>query len=346
MDDDHGNDGSVHPPRGEEVEVRRYEFEVAGRHEGRRLDAYLAGRFPDYSRTFIQELIKNRHITVNGRPVRPSYSPSRGDTVVALVPMRRHEEVPPEDIPLQVLFEDRWLVVVNKPPDLVVHPSRGHQTGTLVNALVHRFQHLSGLRGPLKPGIVHRLDRDTSGVILVIKDEAVHEKIARQFEHRQVTKEYVAVCEGRLELDSDLIDAPIGSDPRAREKMAVRQSAGRPARTVYQVVERIGPFTIVRCFPQTGRTHQIRVHLQFIGHPIVADSLYGRRDAVYLSDLTGGEHPPEEEPLLHRQALHARRLTIRHPVRQEQMTFEAPMPADMLRLVEALRQARESGQTP
>ncbi|MHC5033639.1 MAG: RluA family pseudouridine synthase [Planctomycetota bacterium] len=328
-------------PTDDSVEVKRYEFEVGGRHAGRRLDAYLAARFPEYSRTFIQALMRQGHITVNGQAVKPSHLPARGDTVVALVPMRRHEEVLPEDIPLDVIYEDRWIVVVNKPADLVVHPSKGHQTGTLVNALVHRFRHLSGLYGPLRPGIIHRLDRDTSGVILVVKDERVHERIARQFEERRVDKEYIAICEGRVELDGDLIDAAIAPDPRSRDRMLVRESDGRPAQTIYEVVERIGDFTVVRCKPRTGRTHQIRVHLQLLGHPIVADSLYGRRDAVYLSDLTGSERHPEEEPLLDRQALHARRLTIYHPKREEEMTFEAPLPDDMSRLIDALR--RESG---
>ncbi|MHC4789129.1 MAG: RluA family pseudouridine synthase [Planctomycetota bacterium] len=338
----HNKDAAGTPETaGDAVEINRYEFEVSGRHEGRRLDAYLAARFPDYSRTFVQALIKEGRITVNGNSVRPSYCPSRGDFVVALVPTRRHEEVPPEDIPLDIIYEDQWIVVVNKPPDLVVHPSKGHQTGTLVNALVHRFRDLSDLHGPLRPGIVHGLDRDTSGVILVVRDERVHEQIARQFEERRVGKQYVAICEGRFELDSDLIDAAIGPDPRSRQRMVVRQSVGRPAQTVYEVAERLGPFTVVRSRPLTARTHQIRVHLQFLGHPIVADSLYGRRDALYLSDLTGGERRVEEEPLLDRQALHARRLTIYHPCRSEEMTFEAPLPDDMARAIEALR--REFG---
>ena len=352
------------------VEAKRYEFKISGRHAGRRLDVYLAARFSEYSRTFVQALIRDKRITVNGRPVKPSYMPCDGDLVLALVPVQRHEEIPPEDIPLDVVYEDRWLVVINKPPDLVVHPAKGHHTGTLVNALVHRFQQLSGLYGPLRPGIVHRLDRDTSGLILVVKDEAVHEQLARQFEERDVAKEYVAICEGRIALDRDLVDAPIAPDPRDRQKMVVprrrgrltsrragrpapqpaggpasqpagkpsSQPAGKPARTVFEVVERFRRFTVVRCFPQTGRTHQIRVHLQHIGHPIVADSLYGRRDAICLSDLTGGEHAPTEEPLLDRQGLHARRLTIMHPALGQEMTFEAPVPADMMRLIEALRQ--------
>jgi 23S rRNA pseudouridine1911/1915/1917 synthase len=329
---------SVRLPDDGGVEVKRYAFDVKGRNEGRRLDAYLAGRFSEYSRTFIKALIESGGITVNGRPVKPSYSPSEGDRVVALVPTRTTDEVPAEDIPLDILYEDDWIVVLNKPADLVVHPSRGHQTGTLVNALVYHFQQLSGVYGPLRPGVVHRLDRDTSGVILVIKDDAVHEQIARQFEERTTVKEYLAIVEGRVDLDGDLIDAPVGRHPGNREKMAIAGKRARTARTVYEVVERLGAFTVVRCFPRSGRTHQIRVHLAHVGHPIVADPLYGRRDAVFLSDLTGGEHPPEEEPLLARQALHARRLTIHHPKLERDVTFEAPLPADMAALIEALRE--------
>ncbi|NLW49773.1 MAG: RluA family pseudouridine synthase [Candidatus Brocadiaceae bacterium] len=321
----------------DDVEIRRHEFDIAERHRGRRLDAYMAGRFSEYSRTFIQALIQDGRITVNGARVKPSYNPSPGDHVVALVPMQRHEEVPAEDIPLEILYEDRWLVAVNKPPDLVVHPSKGHQTGTMVNALVHHFDRLSSTYGPLRPGVVHRLDRDTSGVILVIKDDSVHEGIARQFEERSIRKEYVALCEGRFELDGDLVDAPIGRDPCHRERMRVRPSIGRPAQTVYEVLERLGEFTLVVCRPKTGRTHQIRVHMQYVGHPIVADAFYGVRDCLYPSDLTGGEHVPDEEPLLARQALHARRITFTHPKGGERITVEAPLPADMARTVEALR---------
>jgi 23S rRNA pseudouridine1911/1915/1917 synthase len=320
------------------VEIRRYEFGIAARNAGRRLDSYLAARFSDYSRTYIKELILKGAVTVNGRRVKPSYAPAEQDVVVALVPSHRHEELPPQDMPLDVVYEDRWIVVVNKPPDLVVHPSKGHTTGTLVNALVHRFNRLSGGAGPLRPGIVHRLDRDTSGVILIIKDEGVHEQIARQFEERRVSKEYVCVVEGRVELDGDLIEAAIGPDLRRREKMAVRQAVGRPAQTVYEVAERLGRFTVVRCLPKTGRTHQIRVHMQYIGHPIVGDGLYGARDVLFPSDLTGQEHPPDEQPLIERQALHARRLTIRHPALKREMTFEAPLPEDMSRLIRALRE--------
>ncbi len=324
----------------DDVEIKRYEFEVQGRHEGKRLDAYLAGRFQDYSRTFIKALIESGAITVNGRTVKPSYSPSQGDRVLALVPSRTGPQVPPQDIPLDIIYEDDWIVVLNKAPDLVVHPSRGHQTGTLVNALVHHFQNLSGNYGPLRPGVVHRLDRDTTGVILVIKDDVVHERIARQFEERTTKKEYVAIVEGSVQLEGDVIDAPIGRHRVHRQKMAISGRYERSARTRFETVERLGDFTVVRCFPRTGRTHQIRVHLAYIGHPIVCDPLYGRREVVYLSDLTGAEHPPEEEPLLARQALHARRLTIHHPKLDRDMTFEAPLADDMAALIDALRDVR------
>ena len=336
MSDDERPDPLI-PSGVDEVEPKRHEFVVHGRNEGRRLDAYLAGRFQDYSRTFIKALIESKAITVNGRAVKPSYSPSEGDRILALVPVRSGAEIPPQDIPLDVLYEDDWIVVLNKPADLVVHPSRGHQTGTLVNALVHHFHKLSGAYGPLRPGVVHRLDRDTSGVILIIKDDSVHERIARQFEERTTVKEYIAVVEGSVGLDSDLIDAPIGRHPGNREKMAIAGRNSRSARTVYEVVRRFGDFTVVRCFPRTGRTHQIRVHLAYIGHPIVADPVYGRRDAIYLSDITGGERRSDEAPLLDRQALHAHRLTVHHPMLDKDMTFEAPLAADIAALIDALK---------
>ncbi len=320
------------------VEHKLFEFTVKGSPQAQRLDAHLAAHFPDYSRTFIKRLMEQGAITVNGCAVKPSYTPRAGDEIVARVPVPAAESVEAEDIPLDIIYEDDWIVVVNKPPDMVVHPAKGHQSGTLVNAIAYHCRKLSRFGGELRAGVVHRLDRDTSGVILMVKDEAVHEAIARQFERRQVKKQYVAICERCPELDSDVIDAPIGPHPRLKQKMAVRYDVGRKARTVYEVAERLGDFSVLRCFPETGRTHQIRVHLQHIGHPIVCDMLYGRRDALYLSGLTGQEHPPSEEPLLARQALHARRLTIHHPALERTVCFEAELPADMRGLIEALRE--------
>ena len=325
----------------EDVEIKDYHFRVRNPSARTRLDVYLAGQFSFYSRTFIKRLTEHDGVAVNGKAVKPSYLIQDGDLIEVKLPSLPREEVRPEDIPLDVIYEDDWILAINKPPDIVVHPARGHQTGTLVNALAYRFERLSEHSGAHRPGVVHRLDRDTSGVMLFVKSEDVHEQIARQFERRRVRKEYVAVAEGRIELDGDVINAPLASHPRQSEKMCVRKS-GKRAETVYEVVERLGDFTVVRCFPKTGRTHQIRVHLQHIGHPVVADFLYGVREALYMSDLTGGESPPDEEPLLDRQALHARRLTFYHPVQKREMSFEAPVPDDMMRLIETLRKLSRS----
>jgi 23S rRNA pseudouridine1911/1915/1917 synthase len=263
---------------------------------------------------------------------------------VARIPLLLSERVEPEDIPLDIIYEDDWLIVVNKPSDMVVHPAKGHRTGTLVNAVAWHCRQLSLRGGELRAGIVHRLDRDTTGVILLIKDERVHERIARQFEHRQVKKQYIAICEGVPELDGDVIDAPIGPHPRQVERMAVRHDVGKAARTRYEVVERLAGFAVVRCFPETGRTHQIRVHLLHVGHPIVCDSAYGRRECIYPSDLTGGKSDPSQQPLLTRQALHARRLSLHHPALDRDICFEAPVPDDMMALIEALRAGKQGGQ--
>jgi 23S rRNA pseudouridine1911/1915/1917 synthase len=321
----------------DDVEIRTYAFEVGRSPRSDRIDKYLSHRFPDYSRTFIQKLIKDGGIIANGNPVKSSYTPVPGDRIVAKIPTLRKERIEPEEIDLDIIYEDEWLIVVNKPSDIVVHPSRGHQSGTLVNGVAYHCKKLSERGGALRPGIVHRLDRDTTGVILMVKDESVHEEIARQFEHRKVKKEYVAICEGHVELDSDIIEARIGNHPRAKEKMSVRPDTGKTAKTIYKVAERIGNFTIIRCFPHSGRTHQIRVHLRHLGHPVVCDAQYGHRKTIYLSDLTGGEHHPAEKPLLARQALHARRLTIYHPELGKDMTFEAELPADMRSFIDALR---------
>jgi len=325
----------------EQIEIKKYEFTIKRAPTVERIDAFLAARFPDYSRSFIKKLIDEQHITVNGRPVKASYCPKSGDHVLARIPVVTSEPIQPEQIELDILYEDDWIIVLNKPADMVVHPSRGHQSGTLVNAVAFHCSRLSRRGGELRPGIVHRLDRDTTGVILMVKDERVHERIAAQFERRQVSKEYIAICEGVLELDSDKVDAPIGKHARSKEKMAVRHDRGKKASTVYEVVERLGDFSVVRCRPRSGRTHQIRVHLQHIGHPILCDAAYGSREAIYRSDLTGQEHPPSEEPLLARQALHARRLTIHHPALEREMEFEAPVAPDMMALIEALRELHE-----
>ena len=327
-----------------DLEARVHDFTVKPAHGRRRLDVHLASHFPEHSRTFFKRLILEGAVEVNGARVRPSFTPQPGDHVAARIPVVFTERVKPENIPLDILYEDDWIIVLNKPADMVVHPARGHHSGTLVNAVAWHCKQLSRKGGELRAGIVHRLDRDTTGVIMMVKDELVHEQVARQFEQREVEKLYVAVCEGEPALDSDLIDVPIGPHPRQVERMAVRYDVGRSARTIYKVLERLGAFGVVQCRIETGRTHQIRVHMQHIGHPLVCDPVYGRRESIRLSELTGGRPASDEPPLLARQALHARRLRMRHPVLESEMTFEAPVPPDMSALVEALRRLKGARQ--
>src|SRR5207248_6925560 len=221
----------------------------------------------------------------------------------------------PEDIPLEVLYEDEYLALINKPPDMVVHPAKGHWSGTLVNALQFRFGHLSTLNGDYRPGIVHRLDRDTSGVILVAKEEGAHRELSLQFERRKIFKEYTALTAGVLDRDSDYIEGRIGHHPHDRVKMAVTddEEEGKEACSFYEVIERFRGYTFCRISPRTGRTHQIRVHLASVGCPVLADKTYGGRDSLHLSGLVPGLDAANDEVLLARQALHAGRLRFMHP---------------------------------
>jgi 23S rRNA pseudouridine1911/1915/1917 synthase len=315
-------------------------FTIQGRVGERRLDQYLAAALSDFSRTFIQRLIREGQVTANGAPAKPSYVIRRGDRIEVTVALPSGPSVPPEDIPLDILYEDDCLLVINKPADMVVHPAKGHQSGTLVNALVGHTQTLSSAYGELRAGIVHRLDRDTSGVILCAKTDVAHAALAAQFEGRTVEKHYIAVVEGVPELDSDLIDVPLGRSRRNPEAMAVQRQGGKSAQTIYRVVRRFRGFTELDIQLLTGRTHQIRVHLTHIGHPVVADALYGRRPALYRSDLLG-QHPAENElPLIERQALHAQRIAFNHPTTGQRLEFAAPLPADMAALLRALAELR------
>jgi 23S rRNA pseudouridine1911/1915/1917 synthase len=242
-----------------------------------------------------------------------------------------------------VLYEDDYLAVVNKPYNMVVHPARGNWGGTLVNALAHRFQHLSKINGDYRPGIVHRLDRDTSGVILVAKEEKAHRDLGMQFETRKIFKEYVAITHGVLDRDSDYIERRIGHHPHDRIKMIATddETIGKEACTFYEVMERFKGYTFVRCQPRTGRTHQIRVHLGSVGCPVLADKTYSGRDSFKLSDLVPTLEKEKEEVLLGRQALHALRLRLFHPKTKEPLAVEAPLPAEFVRTLEALRKYRK-----
>ena len=262
-----------------------------------------------------------------GGSLRPAHRLETGDLVHALIEPVREAIATPEDIALAILYEDDRLVVIDKPAGLTVHPGGGTPSGTLANALAHHFGSLSDVQGPERPGIVHRLDKDTSGVILVARDDAAHHHLADQFRERTVQKEYLCVVRGVPELDSDLVDAPIGPHKRIPTRMAIRLDVGRPSTTLYEVVERYPRHALVRCRPRSGRTHQIRVHMRHAGFPIVSDRFYGG----------------VEEPLTAfcpRQALHARRITVEHPGSGERVTFEAPIPADFQSLIDELRSRR------
>ena len=322
----------------------KFEFTVKLRSQGKRLDQYLAERLGgEYSRSLIQKVIKAGAVEVNGRTVRPSYAIKKGDFIKLWLPEIIQELPVAENIPLEILYEDDLFVVVNKPPGMVVHPAKGHWRGTLVNALRYHFEQLSAVSGQHRPGIIHRLDRDTSGVIVVAKDDLAHVDLALQFEHRKVYKEYhVLVC-GTPDRDSDYIEQPLGPHPTHREKMAIRQleDGGKPARTFYEVIERFRGFAYVKAVPHTGRTHQIRVHLAHIGCPVLADYAYGGRRHLRLSELEDRDIPlDEDQVLIERQALHAYMLRLRHPRTRRTMEFIAPLPEDFRRTLEALRRHR------
>jgi 23S rRNA pseudouridine1911/1915/1917 synthase len=310
--------------------------------EGTRLDQYLAGMYPDYSRSVIRKVIDADGVQVNGKAAKASYKIRNGDQIRISLPPPSHELPVPEDIPLEVLYQDEYLALVNKPADMVVHPAKGHWSGTLVNALQFHFTQLSPAGGDYRPGIVHRLDRDTSGVILIAKDESTHRDLSYQFERRKIFKEYTAITTGVLDRDSDYIERRIAKHPREREKMSVtdEEDDGKEACSFYEVIERFRGFSFCRIQPRTGRTHQIRVHLASIGCPVLADKAYGGRDSLRLSDLVSDLDPAQDEILISRQALHASRLRFFHPRLRKVIQVEAPLPADFQKTLAALRKYR------
>ncbi|HHT9139088.1 MAG TPA: RluA family pseudouridine synthase [Candidatus Wunengus sp. YC60] len=324
----------------EAPQIKEVTFDIKKVFDDKRIDRYLASRLPDYSRTFIQKLVKGGDVLVNGHTVKSSYDIQKGDLISVRVPVLEESKIVPEDIPIDIVYEDDYLMLINKPYDMVVHPAGGHPSGTLVNALAFHCQNLSQVNGPLKAGIVHRLDRDTSGIMLTIKSDAVHSHIAMQFEKRYVKKEYLAVVEGELMLDSDEISLPIARHKIDTQKMAVRHDIGKEAVSIYEVVERFRGYTLVKVMPKTGRTHQIRVHMRAIGHPVVADFMYSSQESCYLSDLLQKEREPEEVPIIERQALHAHRIEFFHPIQNRKMEFQVDMPEDISALVNTLREVR------
>lgn len=324
-----------------EPEPEPVELIVEPAESGWRLDAFLAHHLTDYSRVHLRRVIAAGAVRVDDGGGKPSYRLKPGQRVSLVLPEIPREAPRPENIPLSILFEDDQLIVVDKPPGMVVHPARGHWSGTLAGALQFHFAgQLSSAGGPTRPGIVHRLDRDTSGILLVAKNDQSHAKLADQFQNRTIEKSYLAIVVGRPIRDRDVIDEPIGMHPRQRDKMAIRRAdpEARHAETFYEVVEAFQGFALVRATPKTGRTHQIRVHLDHVGCPVLCDRLYGGR-----SEITRGEirrTPDDKTVLLDRQALHAHRLRFVHPATDQPIEIETPPPADMAGVLDELRAYR------
>ena len=295
-------------------------FEVGRRRQGSAWTSFLAGQEPFLSRSQVQRLMDKGLVLVNARPARPSYRLRAGDLIRMTVPPPEEVALTPEPIPLDIVYEDEDLLVVNKPAGLVVHPAAGHYRGTLVNALLDHCPDLTGIGGYLRPGIVHRLDKDTSGLMLVSKTDLAHQGLSAELKARQIKRKYLALVHGELRSEKGLIDAPLGRDPRDRKRIAV-VAGGRTARTHYRVRERFPGYTLLDVELETGRTHQIRVHLAYAGYPVAGDPVYG----------------PRRNPLnLPGQALHAYRIAFTHPRTGERLAFEAPLPPafrDVLDLV-------------
>jgi 23S rRNA pseudouridine1911/1915/1917 synthase len=337
MTEEPSDESLAAPPDGEPGD--RIELTVESRAHGWRLDHYLTRLYPAFSRAAFQRSIGDNGVQVNGLTAKPATRLHVNDRLSVTLPKDPDSNITPEDVPLDIIYEDDSLVVINKSAGMIVHPGRGHHTGTLAGALQHHFDQLSDVAGKLRPGIVHRLDRDTSGVIIVARDNQVHHKLSRQFEKREVKKEYRAIVHGELNVDADHIETHVRVDPRKRERMIVCEPDGnsRDASTFYEVAERFRGYTHVILHPRTGRTHQLRVHMAHLGHSLVADAMYRGGGKMTRHNLDGKEL---KKPLIARQALHAFRISFSHPATDKPMTFEAPMPKDMVRTLEAMRELR------
>ncbi len=291
---------------------------------GERIDKFLSDELSDRSRSFLQKLIKEQYVKVNDKPVKASYRLNFGDLVSITFPEPEKPNIAAENIPLDILYEDQDLIIINKPKQMVVHPAPGHYTGTLVNALLYHCQdNLSGINGSLRPGIVHRIDMDTTGSLVVCKNDAAHQSLSAQLKEHSIQRVYKAIVHGVLKEDSGCIDAPIGRHPTERKKMSTLCKNGREAVTHYQVLERFGAFTYIQCRLETGRTHQIRVHMASVGHPLLGDSVYGPKKCPF--------------PKLVGQTLHAETLGFIHPRTDEYMEFHAPLPEYFTGLLNRLR---------
>lgn len=292
---------------------------------GERIDKFLSCRLEEVSRSYIQKLIKEGHVSVNGKPVKANYKLGAGDEISVEIPEAKEPDILPEDIPLDILYEDQDILVVNKPKGMVVHPAAGHYSGTLVNALMyHCKDSLSGINGVMRPGIVHRIDMDTTGSLLVCKNDEAHRILAEQLKEHTIRREYHAIVYGNIKEDTGTVDAPIGRHPTDRKKMSINHKNGKHAVTHYEVLERFGNFTYIRCRLETGRTHQIRVHMASLHHPLLGDEVYGPSSRPPFPGLKG-------------QVLHAKILGIYHPATGEYMEFDAPLPQYFVDLLQKLR---------
>lgn len=292
---------------------------------GVRIDKYLAEQLPDITRSYLQKLLKDGSVQMNGKPVKASTKTAAGAVIALTIPEPEEPEILPENIPLDILYEDSDVILINKPKDMVVHPAAGHYTGTLVNALMYHCKgDLSGINGVLRPGIVHRIDKDTTGVLIVCKNDRAHNALAEQLKEHSITRKYRAIVCGNLKEDEGTVDAPLGRHPQDRKKMAIVRSGGKRAVTHYRVLERFGNYTYIECRLETGRTHQIRVHMASLGHPLLGDEIYGRAKSPFK---------------LEGQTLHAMVLGFIHPTTGEYMEFEAPLPEYFEKLLEKLRKS-------
>ena len=301
----------------------REEYLVPEEQAGERIDKFLTESCPDFSRSFLQKLLKSGLVDVNGKAVKSSYRLSAGESVFFEVPEAVEAEIKAENIPLDILYEDEDLILINKPKGMVVHPAAGHYEGTLVNGLMyHCKDQLSGINGVMRPGIVHRIDMDTTGVLVVCKNDFSHNSIAEQLKVHSITRKYYAIVYGNIKEDEGTVHAPIGRHPTDRKKMSINSKNGRDAITHYRVLERFGQYTYIECQLETGRTHQIRVHMTSLGHPLLGDEVYG----------------PSKQPFhLQGQTLHAGVLGFIHPRTGNYMEFQAPLPEYFDELLRKLR---------
>lgn len=311
--------------------LKRHRLSVSAEEAGQRLDRYLAARFPELSRTRLQELVDAGHVRVGGRTSKRSHEVEAGETIEIEIPPPPSPEVRPEAVPLEVLYADEDLAVVNKPAGMIVHPGAAASVGTLVSALLHRFGKLSTVGGPLRPGIVHRLDRGTSGALLVARSDAAHRRLVEQFRDRRIEKTYLALLHGRMKQESGRIELPVARDLRRRSRMTARRREGRPARTDWRVRMRLDGFTLIEADLHTGRTHQLRVHFSALGHPVVGDTLYGAPRVVRAGSAA--------LPPLGRNFLHAARVRFIHPRSGEPVEVRAPLPPELRGYLRQVAQA-------